>query len=226
MTEMIPDIDLRINKDQRTPCVIVVDGSTTMQEFGAIDALNRGLKRLEEALKADETASTRVQVMIVRFGGAGIAEVLTEWTDAMNFEAPTVVANGNTPMGKAVDLAMTRIEERKRAYHANSTSYTRPWLFLMSDGQPNDPGWEQVAERCRQAQVDKRFVLFPVGVGEGADKRAMEMFAKDTPMIQVEAAKFEEMFLWLSASLSTVSNSTPGDQTPLPPMGAWGTVPT
>ena len=224
MTEMIPDVELRINKDQRTPCAIVVDGSTSMHEHGAIDALNRGLKRLEEALKADETASTRVQILVVRMGGHGDAEVLTEWTDAMNFEAPTVVANGNTPMGKAVDLAMTRIEDQKGAYRTNAISYTRPWLFLMSDGQPNDPGWEQVAERCRQAQVDKRFVLFPVGVGEGADKRALEMFAKDTPMIRCEAAKFDEMFLWLSSSLSAVSSSAPGDQVALPPTGAWGNV--
>lgn len=229
MTETRAYAELRDNKDQRTPIAIIVDGSSAMRNFGVIDALNRWLKRLEEALKADETASTGVRVMIVRFGDDGVAEVLTEWTDAMNFEAPTVVANGNTPMGKAVDLAMARIEDEKRAYHANAISYRRPWLFLMSGGQPDDEGWELVADRCRQAQAEKRLVLVPAGVGEGPHKRTMEMFSGDARMVPLKTLDIESWLsgslpLRLSQSVSMVSVSSPGEPITLPPIGAWGKI--
>ncbi len=50
--ESIPDIptQLRINTEQRTPCVLVVDRSTSMQG-GPIEALNAGLKRFASELK-------------------------------------------------------------------------------------------------------------------------------------------------------------------------------
>ena len=40
-------------------------------------------------------------------------EVLVDWTDAINFNAPEIIANGTTPIGKAMTLALEKIEEQK-----------------------------------------------------------------------------------------------------------------
>ena len=68
----IPDIETQIasNVEQRTPCILVLDTSGSMGGQ-RIDALNRGLKVFEEALKSDDMAMQRVTLKILTFGGGG-----------------------------------------------------------------------------------------------------------------------------------------------------------
>ena len=49
MSELIPDIELEDNTEQRLACVLVLDGSSSM-EGEPINKLNDGLKALEKAL--------------------------------------------------------------------------------------------------------------------------------------------------------------------------------
>ena len=56
MSDLIPDIQLQDNTDQRLACVLVLDGSTSMMEKNddgqsRIDLLNEGLKTFENELK-------------------------------------------------------------------------------------------------------------------------------------------------------------------------------
>jgi len=224
----IIDAVFRDNSSQRTPCVIVVDGSTSMEEHQAIDRLNEALQAFEQALKEDDEASVRVQVKIVRMGGHDEAVALTDWVDAIDFAAPAVEANGSTPLGKAVDLAMSEIQAQKETYRRNGIPYTRPWLFVFSDGAPTDDGvWQEVAQRCKREQADKRFVLFPVAVGGNARTDALQAFCgPDRTVLRSDALKFREMFLWLAASLAATSRSQPGQQVALPKPDSWLTVET
>ena len=63
--DTIDDIALQDNTSQRLPCVLVLDGSGSM-EGNPISELNQGLKTLEEELKKDDTASQRVQLLVIR----------------------------------------------------------------------------------------------------------------------------------------------------------------
>jgi uncharacterized protein YegL len=218
----IPDIDYRNNVAQRTPCVLVVDGSTSM-EGEPIDLLNDGLQRFEEALKADDSASTQVQVLVIRMGGHDDAEVVQPWCDASQFAAPYVEANGTTPMGHAMALALLAVEQQKDALRSHGIPYTRPWIFLLSDGQPSDSEWEKVAQVSRQAEQERKAIIWPVGVGRHADLPALSSFSSGRPAVQVEAAQFEDMFQWLSASLAAVSASQAGEQVALP-SATWASV--
>ena len=132
--ETIDDIALQDNTSQRLPCVLVLDGSGSM-EGNPISELNQGLKTLEEELKKDDTASQRVQLLVIRLGDDDKATILTDWTDAVDFKAPTVKAYGRTPLGKAMELALEKIEEQKVNYKANQIPYNRPWIFLIADGK-------------------------------------------------------------------------------------------
>lgn len=224
----IIDAVYRDNSSQRTPCVIVVDGSTSMEEGNAIFHLNEALQAFERALKEDDEASVRVQVKMIRMGGHDEATALGDWTDAIDFRAPHVEANGSTPMGKAIDMAMGEIQAQKEVYKRNGIPYTRPWLFVFSDGSPTDEDvWRDVAARCRQAQEDKRFVLFAVAVGANARVDALRAFCgPDRPVLSSDSLKFKEMFLWLAASLAATSRSQPGQQVALPSPATWLTVAT
>ena len=166
MTNLIPDLVLQDNTSQRLPCVIIVDGSRSMAGK-AIKNLNEGLSVLERELKADDIASMRVQILVIRIGADGLrsehAEVLTDWTDAIDFSAPQITANGMTPLGKGVKLGLKKIEEQKKLYRNNQITYNRPWMFIITDGSPTDRDWETAAASARKAEEQGKVVMFPIG---------------------------------------------------------------
>jgi uncharacterized protein YegL len=124
-----------------------------------IKQLNVGLQALEKELKEDIDASSRVQILIIQASGKDEVKVTLEWTDAMNFTAPVMEAGGLTPLGMAMEKALKKIEEQKCVYDSCGITSKRPWIFLISDGEPTDYGWEESAEICRYAQKNKKVVI-------------------------------------------------------------------
>ena len=157
--QTIPDVQLIDNSEQRTPLALVLDCSGSM-DGAAIQQLNSGLALLAQELKGDSIASKRVRLLVLEFGGQDEARIAGDWIDAMEFAAPNLTANGTTPTGQAVDLALAKIEEEKQRFKQAGVAYTRPWLFLMSDGVPTDD-WQGAADRCRQAEKASQVAVFP-----------------------------------------------------------------
>jgi uncharacterized protein YegL len=226
--ELIPDITLVDNTSQRLPCVLVLDGSASMANSKAdtdpIRELNAGLKVLEEELKNDDVASQRVQLLVIRLGGDDNVEVKLDWTDAMDFSAPTIEANGRTPLGSAVRLALQKLEEQKAEYKVHGVSYNRPWIFVITDGVPTDLDWEAAAAECRQAEQDNRVTIFAIGTSD-ADFEALGKFSTRDP-VRLQGLKFKELFVWLSRSASSASKEAPDGnvQIELPSDAGWGDI--
>jgi uncharacterized protein YegL len=215
----IPDIALTDNTSQRLPCVLLIDGSGSMSG-SPINELNAGLRLLEEELKKDDIASQRVQLLVVRFGGDNEVEVVADWTDAMSFNAPHIAVNGLTPMGAAVRVGMEKLEEQKARYRANGIAYNRPWMFLLTDGEPSDHDWPQVAAQCRASEEAGKLIFFGIGVGAAADLTKLAQFSTRKP-VRLQGLKFREMFLWLSRSTSSASKAAQGTNVQLPPPTDW-----
>ncbi len=219
---IIPDVALTDNTSQRLPCALVLDGSGSMSG-DAIKELNDGLKILEEELKNDDTAAQRVQLLVIRLGDDDKVDVVADWTDAMDFSAPTIKANGRTPLGDAMRLALGKIEDQKENYRSHDIPYNRPWIFLITDGAPTDLDWENAADDCRQAEDNNAVVIFPIGTAE-ADFEALKKFSNRAP-VKLDGLKFRELFVWLSRSASSSSQAAQDSQVQLPAVD-WGTVST
>ncbi|AQZ95573.1 VWA domain-containing protein [Halopseudomonas phragmitis] len=217
----IPGVEFIDNTNQRTPCVLVLDASGSMAGE-PMAQLNAGLEIFAQELKNDAMAAMRVQVLVIAVGGFEDVQILQPWTDAVDFKPPVIQANGMTPLGKGMDLALDEVRNQKAVYDANGISSTRPWVIMISDGCPNDFGWEQAAQRCRQEESDKRVVVFPIGT-EGADFAALGQFSNKTPK-KLKGLQFRELFIWLSRSMSTVSASVPGERISLPATDSWAEV--
>lgn len=125
------DIELMNNQEQRLPCILILDTSASMSGE-PIEELQSGLDYFAKDVQSDDDAKQKVQIMIIKCGGN--AEIISEWTDAENFEAPELYADGMTPMGAALDLAAEEIENQKQVYRSNGISYLKPWIFIISDG--------------------------------------------------------------------------------------------
>ena len=211
---MIPDISFTTNINQRTLCVLLLDGSASMAG-PAIGELNNGLRDLQDALLQDTVARERVRLLVVRIGDLDEVQVLHDWADATEFQAPTIQANGSTPIGLAVDLALERIEEQKQQMRSAGISYTRPLIYLVTDGEPTDPGFEAAAARCASSIQANKLQLFAIGT-EGASFENLKKLGGT--VLKLNGLNFRELFQFLSNSASSASRAGTGQniQAPLP----------
>ncbi len=216
--EMIPYVEFADNANERTPCVLVLDCSGSMRGE-PIKQLNIGLKALEKELKEDIDASSRVQLLIIKAFGKDEIEISADWIDAMNFTAPEMVAGGLTPLGKAMETALKKIEEQKDLYDNCGITSKRPWIFLISDGEPTDYDWESIAKKCCEAQEHKKVIVHTVGT-EGANLDKLGKFSVIKPK-RLSGLKFTEFFLWLSRSVSCISIAAPNASDLLDDTGNW-----
>ncbi|MFN8424427.1 MAG: VWA domain-containing protein [Anaerolineae bacterium] len=233
--DLLADVEFADNPEPRCAVALVLDTSGSMNGR-AIAELNAGLQRLAAALRADALASLRVEIAVVTFGGAvrvldpaggpsAPVDPADAFTTVDRFQAPTLIADGETPMGEAVGRALALLRARKERYRAHGIDYFRPWLLLLTDGRPTDRGWEAAAGEAQAEEARRGVSIYGVGV-EGADMRTLARFcAPERPPLKLGGLAFAELFTWLSKSLSAVSQSRPGDQTPLPPVG-WAVADT
>ncbi len=206
------------NPEPRCACVLLVDVSHSMSGT-PINQLNEGLLTFQQALQDDPLASMRVEVAIVSFGGSVTVE--QDFITANQFQAKPLSVTGATPMGKAIDLSLDMIRQRKDTYKQNGISYYRPWIFLITDGAPTDE-WQRAAQRVKQSEEEKTVAFFSVGV-KGADMNTLSQISVRQP-VALKGLNFREMFVWLSQSLTSVSHSQPEDQLPLKPPTGWAEV--
>jgi uncharacterized protein YegL len=201
--------------------------------------LNNGLKEFDSALKSDRLSALRVEVAVITFGGAvralnvgGSSTAAQEipfdaeqaFVTADNFHPPTLKANGETPMGEAVRRALALLRDRKDIYRRNGVDYFRPWIFLITDGNPTDSNWESAAEQVKVEELRRGALFYAVGV-ERADMKTLARFSDLRPPLKLKGLAFRELFLWLSKSLTAIAQSRPGEQAALPPVG-WAQVDT
>ncbi len=208
--------------------VLLLDTSGSM-DGEKITALNEGLRTFKDEVAKDELAAKRVDLAVLTFGES--VGVTHEFSSIDDFDPPVLEADGYTPMGDAILKAADLIEQRKQHYKNQGIDYYRPWIFLITDGDPTDmePGdahWNEVVRRVHEGEASKKFMFFAVGV-EPANLQALTQIAPPTrPPIKLKEKKFKEMFDWLSKSQAKVSASKVGDQVPLenPVAAGWGEV--
>ena len=210
------------NPEPRCPCVLLLDTSGSMRG-AAIDALNRGVESLAEELNADPLASERIELAVITFGGE--VQIVQDFVTPAAFLPPRFEADGNTPMGRAVMAGYQLLEERKQAYQAAGVSYFRPWMFLITDGEPTDYNtttWRKAVELTRAGEAAKSFVFYGVAVNDADQSKLNELCAAHRPAEKLRGLSFGELFSWLSCSLRSVSLANPGVARPtLPPVNAW-----
>lgn len=205
------------NPEARCPCLLLLDVSMSMQGQ-PITELNAGLTTLKDELATDTLAMKRVEIGIVTFGPV---HTELEFECAASFYPPHLTVRGATPMGEAITRGLDMVRQRKEDYRANGIPYYRPWVFLITDGGPTDE-WQEAAAAVREGEASKAFAFFAIGV-EGANIDILQQIATRQPL-KLDGLKFRELFSWLSSSLRSVSQSTPGEQVLLPPPDGWSSV--
>ena len=215
-------IEFAENPGPFCPCILLLDVSGSMS--GArINSLNEGLKAFKDSLNEDDLARNRVQVAIVTF--AGTTKIVQEFITATELSPPILETEpGGTRMSSAILTSVDMIKERKSLYKSGGVEYFRPWIFLITDGEPTDDPhtFTKAAHAVKKGESEKAFAFFSVGVEE-ADLDKLKLLSTRSP-VALKGLQFGAMFSWLSKSLSSVSGSQVGDRVSLPSVDGWGEI--
>jgi uncharacterized protein YegL len=219
------------NRDPRVACALLLDTSASMGGE-PIQALNAGYDALREALSEDPLARKRTEIAVITFGGS--EQLVVPFTEGRDLQPQTFTAGGGTPLGGALELGLDQVLARKQTYKDAGLEYFRPWIFVITDGAPTDGAqFTTAAARVREVEAKKGVTVFGVGVA-GADMTTLGQISARAP-VALAGLEFIKMFEWLSASMSVVSQSTPGasdnqiasneaaEQNPLPSPAGWAT---
>ena len=119
----------------------------------------------------------------------------TAFTPAFDFHPPIPLqAQGLTPLGEGMRLAMKLVRDRKDELRAQGLPMYCPRILLVSDGAPNDDGWEQGADAAVAEEKRKGVSVYPVGVKD-ADMTALSRFSIRRPL-PLSGYDFAALFQW------------------------------
>ncbi|MFJ5770799.1 VWA domain-containing protein [Psychrobacillus sp. NPDC093180] len=195
--------------------------------ISALQELQEGVNHFYEAIAEDEVARFGAEICVVTFDSS--VRTLTDYaTIDVQPAPPELEADGITQLGEGVNLALDLLEERKNEYKEAGVDYFQPWLVLMTDGEPNGDDYElqRAINRATELVNNRKLTVFPIGIGNEADMDVLASFSPTRPPLRLKGTNFKEFFEWLSQSVSTVSQSMPGDKIQLNVEGikTWGEI--
>lgn len=200
------------------PVLLLLDISSSMtmpcgseEHISKIKALNRALQEMMQGFREAQTLETFIKVGIITFGGGvSLHTPLTAINDLPEFSP--LVADGMTPLGGALSMAKTMIEDKDIFIGKDY----RPAIVLLSDGEPND-AWETPLENFikngRSAKCDRLAVAF----GTDADKDMLRRFIEGTEndlFYAEDASALYKVFKKITMSVSTRVTQKDKNQVP------------
>jgi uncharacterized protein YegL len=152
-------------KQKCLPTYLLIDVSTSMKPHQA--ALNETLKKLHRALADSPRVSEFAHMSIVAFSTQ--AWVVLEMVDMEYVPVmPEVMCDGWTNYATAFDLVRQRIDYDLPLLRAQGKAVMRPCVFLLTDGEPTDQGWEASWARFVDPNWSRRPHVITYGFGQAS----------------------------------------------------------
>ena len=199
-------------------CVLVLDCSASMSikiadNFTRMDALKGGVDVFSGEVASDDMVRNNVEIAVISIGGKGGNKplLIEDWSLGKDFRKPELCPSGSTPLGESLLLALEMTGDRKKQYRQDGISYLRPWIILITDGEPTDGSdvWQKAVIAAKEAEKNKAALILGVGVDGCPLAKLNELTS--LPAQELSSHKFSEFFVWLSNSLSATSQSLSDD---------------
>ena len=198
------------NPAPRLPAILLLDTSGSMQG-DPINSLNEGVRQFVRETK--EKNNGTVELEIISFNDVVQVELPFQSLDLIDeSNLPVLTAAGMTHMGEALALARHEMRARREFYKSQGFGAYRPWIVLMTDGEPND-AWEEAAKKMLETSEKHKYQFFGVGIGGQVNWDILKRIVPEHPgPAPLKPGCFKDFFKWLSDSLKNISSSTPYEQ--------------
>lgn len=202
------------NSEMKCLCILVVDvsGSMRLCESGLNQALRIFVSDLLDAKNGfKEYSKDQIELAIIQFDSS--VEILRQPDLVKEGEKlPLFRVKGlKTNTAAAVKKAMEIVSERKKYYFANGISYYRPWIILLTDGNPNPCNPIELNSLFNDIQdgIQKHhFMLSAIGIGSEVDAEYLKKISCNN-YYRIKQTKISEFFKTLSASMTMFEGNNP-----------------
>ncbi len=203
-----------VPKAKPLPVCLLLDVSYSMSG-SKIDNLNRAVAEMIKTFAAEEKMEIEILISIISFGGEVKLEIGTDkvpFVKASEIEWNDLIVSGMTPMGTALQVAKSMIEDKdvtpSRAY--------RPTIILVSDGEPTDD-WKKPLDEFINSGRSSKCDRMAMAIGSDANDDVLKRFIKGTThelFYAEDAAKLHEFFNYVTMSVTMRTKSQNPNQVP------------
>ena len=162
--------DLIINYNQKLLCIFAIDVSGSMRGNN-IQTVNKFFNDFFSWVHDEEELMVKLEVAIMQYD-----EEVSILRDPKLLEdgelPPTLTERGSvTETVMAIEEAIKLVEDRKAFYKATGQSYYRPWIIVMTDGEPygnkaTQADIDAISLRIKKDIVVKKYNILGVGIGD------------------------------------------------------------
>lgn len=138
--------------------------------------------------------------------------------------APVLTSRGSvTETVMAIEAAIQLVEDRVAFYKQNGQSYYRPWIIVMTDGEPygrraSENDIEALSKKVELESVPdnngngKKYKIFGIGIGKDVNIDNLSRLTGGRA-VPLEGLRFGDLFRELCFSVSKVPHYTQDDKT-------------
>lgn len=192
------------------PIILLADVSGSMAVEGKIEALNQAVREMLATFAQAGTLPADIHVAVITFGGE--ARVHIPLTPASSLAWRDLGAQGETPMGRAMELAADLVEDRDQI----SARAYRPTVVLVSDGRPTD-AWETGLTRLTQQGRAQKTERMALAIGGDADEAMLKRFLAhpEQRVFRAEdARRIRDFFRFVTMSVTARAQSVDPNRFP------------
>lgn len=180
---------------KRLPICFCLDISGSMMG-DPIFQLNNAISSFFHSLQSDTSTSNSAEISIITFGGD--VKTMLNFNDIKTQFPPTLYAveKSSTPLGKALELSISALEDRKNYYKENYIKYYQPWLVLITDAKPSGKNRDLVKKETLDAilhlnhlEDEEKLSVFCIGVGKNYNINLLKKISNSFPVIEINKTK-------------------------------------
>lgn len=175
-----------------------------------ISELNRAFDQFIEAMKRDENVLQSADVAVITFGGKVNIDKPFASLQKQEFSRINVNERSFTPMGEAITSALKLLDLRKNAYRDRGIKYFKPWIVIITDGEPEGPNatdnFVQALAQINQLERENKLFVFNVAIGDDCSfDNLKKLSIKNTePFYVNDASDLDNLLKYLVVSSSSL----------------------
>lgn len=205
--EAFEDAPIIVNANEpHMALLFLLDTSGSMTGM-PIEELNAGINRFKKQVCEDEKTKSVLDVAIIEFNSNW--KVVQDFVPVEYMKEVNLEAGGSTYLQKPLGKAIEMVDERSRFYRRSGSEPYKPWIVLISDGEPFDNP-EELASTINEMVSKEKLAFWSLAV-PGANTELLHKLSGKR-VLNLEEYDFKGFFDWVNKSMRAVSTSSPGEK--------------